>query len=164
VSTQNNPNNHSHSVLFVCSANQCRSPMAEVLFADLVKQNGKKDVDWRIASAGVWAYNGMPATSNAVTAMQTRGLDLRGHRSQGVSEALLKQFNLILCMTLEHKQSLARNYPEQARKIFLLREMVDELDEIDDPVGSSVPTYQSTADEILGILQKGFDKIYQLSG
>jgi protein-tyrosine-phosphatase len=138
--------------------------MAEVLLADLVKQNGNKHVDWHIASAGVWAYNGMPATSNAVAAMRARGLDLKEHRSKGVSEALLKQFNLILCMTLEHKQSLARNYPEQASKIYLLREMVDEVDEIDDPVGFSVRIYQSTAEEILDILQKGFDKIFQLSG
>ena len=137
--------------------------MAEVLFADLVHQKGENDSDWRIASAGVWAYSGMPATSNSVTAMQTRGLDLKSHRSQGISEALLKNFNLILCMTLEHKNSLQRNYPGQAHKIFLLGEMADHSEEIDDPVGLSVQIYRSTADEILDLLQNGFDKISQLS-
>ncbi|MDK2982311.1 MAG: protein arginine phosphatase [Chloroflexota bacterium] len=153
-----------HSVLFVCSANQCRSPMAEVLFTDLVNQNGKPPADWRIASAGVWAYSGMPATSTAVTAMRERGLELKGHRSQGISGYLLKQYNLILCMTLDHKQSMSRNFPEHAHKIFLLSEMIERDGEIDDPVGLSERRYQSTADEIMDILTNGFDKIYRLSG
>ena len=137
--------------------------MAEVLFTDLVKQNGQKDVDWRIASAGVWAYSGLPATSNAVAIMQARGLDLKWHRSQGVTESLLKEFNLILCMTNEHKRSLQRNFPNQANRVYLLSEMVEDKEEIDDPVGLSAQTYRSTVDEILNFLQNGFDKICQLS-
>ena len=149
--------------MFVCSANQCRSPMAEVLFADLVKQNGQEDDDWRIASAGVWAYDGLPATSNAVAAMQARGLDLRGHRSQGITVRLLNEYKLVLCMTYEHKNSLQRNFPEHAGQIYLLSEMVEDLGEIDDPVGLSVQTYRSTADEIRGMLEHGYDLICQLS-
>ena len=137
--------------------------MAEVLFTDLVKQNGQKDDDWRIASAGVWAYSGMPATSTAVSAMRERGLELKGHRSQGISESLLKQYNLILCMTLDHKQSMSRNFPEQSHKIYLLSEMIELDEEINDPVGLSEKRYQSTADEMLDILTNGFDKIYRLS-
>jgi protein-tyrosine-phosphatase len=137
--------------------------MAEVLFADLVKQNGQKDDDWRIASAGVWAYDGMPATSNTIAAMQARGLDLKWHRSQGITESLLNDFNLVLCMTYEHKNSLRRNFPGHASKIYLLSEMVEDQGEIDDPVGLSIQTYRSTVDEILNFLQSGFERICQLS-
>jgi protein-tyrosine-phosphatase len=73
------------SILFVCSANQCRSPMAEALFKDLVRERGEEN-EWRVESAGVWAYAGAPATENAQLAMQKRGLDLSQHRSQPATD------------------------------------------------------------------------------
>jgi protein-tyrosine-phosphatase len=90
------------SVLFVCSANQCRSPMAEVLFEALLEERGDRD-DWRVESAGVWAYNGARATTNAQRAMENRGLDLRAHTSQPAERTLLKQFDVIVVMEQEHK-------------------------------------------------------------
>lgn len=137
--------------------------MAEVLFANLVDQKKEAGVDWRIASAGCWAISGLPATANAISAMQARGLDLKWHRSQPVTESLLEEFNLILCMEHDHKQTLRKNFPDQAEKVFLLSEMVDGSQEINDPVGLPSDVYQSTVQLILYNLREGFDRILQLT-
>ena len=138
--------------------------MAMALFADLVIKRGMNIDAWRIESAGCWAMSGLPATTSAITTVSARGLDLTGHRSQPITESLLDEFNLILCMAYDHKSSLQRNFPSNAAKIFLLSEMVATGKEVDDPVGLSIGIYQTTAVEILGYLQNGFDKIFELSG
>jgi len=150
------------SVLFVCSANQCRSPMAMALFADLVKKKHHPD-EWRIESAGCWAMAGMPATSNAAEAVRKLGLNLDDHRAQPVTDWLLKQFQLVLCMEMEHKTTLRRNYPEHAGKIYLLSEMSSHLQEIDDPVGQSIERYSSTIGKISQFLDAGYPRICELT-
>ncbi|HUV16269.1 MAG TPA: low molecular weight protein arginine phosphatase [Pelolinea sp.] len=149
---------YSHSILFICTANQCRSPMAEVLFKDLVSRKDRGE-DWNIESAGCWARPGIPATDAAILVMVNRGLDLSEHASQPVTEALLEQFDLILCMETEHKQFIQRNFPSVRENTFLLSGMVGEKREIWDPVGMSLIDYEETANEILDILEKGFAKI-----
>ena len=151
------------SVLFVCSANQCRSPMAETLFRELVQKQNPSNFEWRIASAGCWASTGQPATATAVEAMRLRGLDLSEHRSQPVTEALLAAFDLILCMQYDHKATLRRNYPQAAERVFLLSEMSGEEQEIWDPVGYPLDLYQAAADEIMDYLSSGYEKILRLT-
>jgi len=152
------------AVLFVCTANQCRSPMAEVLFKELVKKKNPSNTDWRVESAGVWASSGQPATPTAVEAMRFRGLDLSEHRSQPVTEALLAEFDLILCMQFDHRSTLRRNFPRSAERVNLLSEMTGEEQEIWDPVGYPLGLYQAAADEILDYLMNGFEKIFRLTG
>jgi len=137
--------------------------MAMALFSDLVNQNGEKPDQWRIESGGCWAVAGMPATQTAITAMNARGLTLENHRSRSITESLLYQFKLILCMEFDHKISLQRKFPSCRQRIFLLSEMVNKDMEIQDPVGLPLDIYQKTADEMLDILQKGFEKIKRLS-
>jgi len=137
--------------------------MAMALFSDLANQNSEKPDQWRIESSGCWAVAGMPATQTAITAMNARGLNLENHRSRSITESLLDQFKLILCMEFDHKISLQRNFPFCRQRIFLLSEMVNKDTEIQDPVGLPLEIYQKTADEMLDILQKGFEKIKRLS-
>jgi len=137
--------------------------MAMALFTDLVQQNHGQTSEWQIASAGCWAISGLPATRNAIETMRSRGLDLDDHRSQPVTESLLNQFELVLCMEIDHKATLRRNFPEHAYKVYLLSEMTDNKQEIDDPVGRSTQTYHSTAQEISRYLESGFQKICQLT-
>jgi ribose 5-phosphate isomerase B len=137
------------SVLFVCTANQCRSPMAMVLFEDLVKRQKAEPKKWRIESAGVWAPKGYPATDLAIKAMGIISLDLNNHRSQPVTEFLLHGFNLILCMENGQKSFLKQNYPNLHKDVFLLSEMADKNTEIQDPVGCSLEVYIQIANEML---------------
>src|SRR5512135_68881 len=98
------------SVLFVCTANQCRSPMAEALFKSLAAQHGESD-RWQIQSAGTWAEAGRPATSLAQAVMQRRGIDLSAHRSRAVDAELLAATTVILVMTRNHQEALRAEFP-----------------------------------------------------
>jgi len=151
------------SVLFVCAANQCRSPMAMVLFKDMVAKKEEKLEDWRIESAGIWTVTGYSATDFANIVMTEIGLDLLDHRSQPVTESLLDKFNLILCMENDQVNFIKSNFPKAKDRIFLLSEMAEQDQDIWDPAGHSLVAYKDTASEILGLLEKGFSKILQFS-
>lgn len=127
--------------------------MAEVLFEKLLGEKGVRD-DWRVESAGVWAYQGAAATQHAQTVMADRGLNLHGHRSQPTDPALLKQFDLIVVMEVDHKQVLQERNPALADRILTLRELVGGKGDFEDPVGGSVETYRAAANEIFAILEK----------
>ncbi len=146
------------SILFVCSANQCRSPMAEVLFEKLLEEKGLRE-DWRVESAGVWAYQGAAATHNAQIAMDERGLNLRGHRSQPTDSSLLEQFDVIVVMEVEHKESLQGDHASLADRILTIRELIGESGDFDDPVGGSLEVYREAADTLYDLLSKGWETI-----
>jgi len=155
----------SFSVLFVCTANLCRSPMASALFKDLLAKKFPSDAetDWLVESAGVWAVNGEPASLGAQAAMARRGLSLINHRSQQVTYALLEKFNLILVMEANHKEELQDEFSSFARKIFLLSEMNGASYDIKDPINRNILDYVATAAEIDGLIKQGFQKIYQMA-
>jgi len=146
------------SILFVCSANQCRSPMAEVLFRQLLQEKGEAD-EWRVESAGVWAYEGAGATQSAQVVMAERGLDLANHRSQPTDPTFIKQFDLIIVMEVEHKVVLQERNPALAERILTIRELVGGQGDFDDPVGGSVEVYRRAAGEIYQLLDQAFPSI-----
>jgi protein-tyrosine-phosphatase len=149
------------SILFVCSANQCRSPMAEVLFRQLIEEKGEAD-DWRVESAGVWAYDGSRATTNAQKVMEERDLDLSQHLSQPADSTLLKQFDLTLVMEQRHKTILQEQNPQLADRIYLMREIAGQGGDFADPVGGSLELYRAAADELEMIFDDGFERIMLL--
>ena len=149
------------SILFVCSANQCRSPMAEVLFEALLEEKGVRE-EWRVESAGVWAYDGARATGNAQTVMAERKLNLDDHRSQLADPALLEQFDLIVVMTGVHKDVLQEHNPALAERILTIRELAGGSGDFDDPVGGSEEVYRHAADELEKILVESYVQIKAL--
>jgi protein-tyrosine-phosphatase len=148
------------SILFVCSANQCRSPMAQVLFQELVRERGE-DSEWRVESAGIWAYGGAPATENARLAMEKRGLDLSSHRSKPATSELLSQFDLIVVMTREQRDVLLAQMPFMEGKVFLLRGLGGESGDFADPVGGDIRIYEIAADRIFSLLERSFLEIVE---
>jgi len=136
--------------------------MAEALFQYLLEENDNDTGKWQVASAGCWAYPGLPATGKALQTVNEMGCSLI-HSSKIVTEKLLRKFNLVLCMESDHKQYIQQHFSFAAKKIFLLSEMVNKNYEIDDPVGKSLEEYQNTAEKINAILQNGFTKIEELS-
>jgi protein-tyrosine phosphatase len=107
-------------VLILCTANQCRSPMAEVLLRELIS---KHDLPSRVISAGLYP-SGNPATAEAIRAMQERGLDLEPHRSRQIDDLVLRQADLILCMAREHLREVAVADVGFLTKTFTLKELV----------------------------------------
>jgi protein-tyrosine-phosphatase len=149
------------SVLFVCTGNLHRSPMAELLFRAKIAHN---NLAWRIASAGTWAANGQPTNREVILVMQELGLDASTHSSQSVSRELMEQYRLILVMAANHKEALCAEFPDLAGRIYLLSEMVGRKADIEDPIGGPLIEYRATASEIDSYLTDGFERIVELAG
>jgi len=149
-----------NSVLFVCTANICRSPMAEGLLKIITRD---REEPWEIQSAGVWAYNDQPAAINTVKILEEYGIDLSDHRSKSITENLMEDFDLILVMEKNHKETLEIAFPDRLPKIFMLGELEGSMKDIQDPIGGSIEDFRSMAEQINTILVNKFKKIYQLS-
>ena len=91
------------NVLFVCTGNTCRSPMAAALFNKIAME---KDLPVRIESAGIYANDGDLASSGAVDVMKDYDIDLLKHRAKTITEELLEKCDLVLTMTNAHKMVL----------------------------------------------------------
>lgn len=117
-------------VLFVCTGNTCRSPMAEAIF------NKKRPDDKMMAkSAGVFASDGMPMSEGAKQAAARHGL-MESHQSKPLTEDLLSWADLILTLTTSHKQAVIARFPDRAAQIYTLKEYVMDdvisLDKVDE--------------------------------
>tara|TARA_B100002019_G_scaffold291907_1_gene313394 strand:+ start:7950 stop:8453 length:504 start_codon:yes stop_codon:yes gene_type:complete len=137
-------------VLFVCTANVCRSPMAERLFARAVDEaNLSKKI--HSYSAGLSAMDGDNASQNSIDACEELGIDLTDHRSAGLSRTSLQEASAIFCMTESHR-ALINMYFElpEGYPIFLMREFVeDESKELPDPYGQNIDVYRQCRERML---------------
>ena len=148
------------SVIVICTANQCRSPMAAAILRNYLNRMDP-DTSWRVESARTWATPGVPATPQGVQVMAQRGLDTSQHRSRSISKGLLDQFQLILTMESGHKEAIQVEFPDLANRVFLLTEMAGHKVSIKDPIGEPFFKYQSTAREIDEWITRGLPKILE---
>lgn len=150
-----------YKVLFVCTANICRTPMAESYFNRLVEQGGLEEL-MGAESAGTWAFDGASAAELSRQVCAENGLDVSRHRSQSIDLHLMKSADLVLCMAQEHKNDLARVFPHLREKIFTLKEFQPrisvELASIADPYGKSIEQYRET----FGIIAREIRRIFPL--
>lgn len=151
------------TILFVCTGNFCRSPMAEAIFKDLLSQDEKQE-SYQVRSAGTWTHDGLSASPLALQAMRELGLDIGTHRSHHLTSQDIEEASLILVMTQDHKQALAVEFPQASGKLYLLSEMADKSYDIEDPSGSdSLILHRTCAQEIKELLEEGYSCILELA-
>ncbi|NLW24132.1 MAG: protein tyrosine phosphatase [Clostridia bacterium] len=129
-------------ILFVCSGNTCRSPMAEGIALKIISENKEKFGELTVASAGLQAFPGSKASENALRVTAAEGINLENFRSRPVDERLVNEADLILTMTHSHKQQLLNYFPQAKGKVFLLKEYISDLTEKEADLQKAEELYQ----------------------
>ena len=145
------------SVLFVCTGNTCRSPLAARILKSRIKEKAWKG--FRVSSAGTGAMEGGRASVGTEGAARRMGLSMAGFRSKPLSRSRVARADLILTMSPHHKTDIDMRWPDAAAKTYVLSEYTGSgRGSIADPVGGFDDAYQSCAsdlgDEIERLLPK----------
>lgn len=127
-------------IVFICTGNTCRSPMAEGFFRAL---GGEEKTGLAAQSAGMYTSDGLPASENAVTAAAELGADISAHRSRMLTPELAHEAKYLVCMTGAQYDNLCTALPDCADKVFTLAPT-----DVSDPFGGDLETYRRAAGEI----------------
>lgn len=127
-------------IIFICTGNTCRSPMAEGLFR---AHGGEQETGLAAASAGLFTQDGLPASDNAVTAAKELGADISAHRSRMLTHEMAQSARYLVCMTGAHYDRVCELFPDCADKVFTLTQR-----DVSDPFGGDLETYRRAAAEI----------------
>lgn len=133
------------SILFICTANRFRSPLAAAIFKKYLRESNQAG-DWKVSSAGTWTLPGQPVIPLVESIARGLDLDLSAHRSAVVNERLLLSHDLILVMEPGQKEALLAEFPSQGEHVYLLSQVVESKQ-------YAIPDTFQTADQVGEVAQ-----------
>ena len=144
-------------LLFVCTGNTCRSPLAEAIARRIASERG---IDVEVGSAGTSAWDGSPASDGSLLVGMERGLDLNGHRSRQLTREIVERRDLVIAMGPHHLERIEALGGEG--RAFLLSTYASHGEStrpVSDPMGGDLAIYRATADELERDIRKVLDRI-----
>lgn len=140
------------NILFVCTGNTCRSPMAVGLLKHALREKDIDEKGFRISSAGAFATGNLPASQNAITVMKEIGIDISRHISQPLTSGIVNGSDFIFVMTEVHRLEVLNLLKKRGIFIKLVGEFYPkkgkDILEIPDPIGRPVEVYRKCRDMI----------------
>lgn len=132
-------------VVFICTGNVCRSPMAEGFYRAMTES----DEAIRVGSAGISAFDGQAASRHSVEVMKQEGIDISAHTSRMLTPQIVQEASHIFGMTRSHRDAVQMMFPQAREKVFVLREFLVGPDadfdlDVSDPIGGSLEEYVRT--------------------
>lgn len=150
------------SILFVCTGNQFRSPIAAEAFREQLVRDGRS-TQWIVNSAGTWTSNGLRAPGDAARLASSFGVNIESHSTRVLDRALLEEVDLILVMETGHKESIQVEFPFTRNKVHLLSQVVEGVPyDIPDPASARGEARQIIR-ELVDMVRNGASRIYQLA-
>lgn len=140
-----------HNILFVCTGNTCRSPMAEGIFNSMAEN---ENLNVRASSAGIYVLPCSKVSKNSVDALSVENIDISKHQPKQLDFQLISDADLVLTMSSSHKSAIINEFPDLKNKVYTIAEFVGEKSDISDPFGGDLNLYKSCMIDIKSLIEK----------